>query len=247
MEGNKEALSLLGRRHAKFPLVPWTKIIGKLDVKTILLVYPIKMDTSYIIRHATFDDFPVIVSLLNAEHKNRLFGSRFSETGLDILISARPGFSIDNYYLAMDTSKQVVGVCAAWDCTSFKQNRVIKYGPAFLPSRIGYWFLSEIYHLPPLPGEGETFRDVTITDYAVRDRNPGIMKALLKAVYCDYRKLGYHTMIWGSSADDPLLKASKEFFHQAVVSNIVLLALKPDLLEDNAVNLNLPYIDVACL
>lgn len=247
MEGNKEAMVLLGRRNINFPLVPWTRIINKLDVKTIMLVHPVERDTSFMIRHATGEDIPIIVSLLNEEHKNRLFGNKYSETGLENIILTRPDFSIENYYLAIDSSRNVVGVCAAWDCSSFKQNCVIKYGPGFLPSRIGYSLLSKIYNLPALPGKGESFMDVTITDYAVRERNPLIMKALLKAVYSDYRILGYHTMIWGSSADDPLLKASGDFFHQSMISNIVLMALKPELIEDCAVSNNLPYIDIACL
>lgn len=247
MEGNKEALSLLGRRHPKYPFVPWTRIINKLDVKTILLAFPVKTDNNYTIRHATIEDVPIIVTLLNDEHQNRLFGNSFSESSFELLISNRPDFSINNYYLAMDGLKRIVGICAAWDCSSFKQNRVIKYGNTFLPSRIGYWFLSKIYSLPPFPGMGQIFRDVTITDYAVKDRNPAIMEALLRAVYHDYRKLGYHSMIWGSSADDPLLKASKSFFHQDIISNIVLLSLKPELIENNAIKNNIPYIDVACL
>jgi hypothetical protein len=247
MEGNKEALSLLGRRHPRYPFVPWTRIINKLDVKTILLAFPVKPDNTYTIRHATFEDIPIIVSLLNEEHKNRLFGNSFSESSFKHLISSRPDFSINNYYLAMNGLKRIVGVSAAWDCSSFKQNRVIKYGTTFMPSRIGYWLLSKIYGLPPLPGEGQIFKDVTITDYAVKDRNPAIMEALLRAVYRDYRKLGYHSMIWGSSADDPILKAAKTFFHQDIISNIVLLSLKPELIDNNAIKNRFPYIDIACL
>ncbi len=247
MDGNKEALSLLGRRHPRYPFMPWTRIINKLDVKTILLAFPVKLDNTYTIRRATIEDIPIIASLLNEEHKNRLFGNSFSESSFEQLISSRPDFSIDNYYLALDRLKRIVGVCAAWDCTSFKQNRVIKYGITFLPTRIGYWLLSKIYSLPPLPGGGQIFRDVTITDYAVKDRNPAIMESLLRAVYHDYRKLGYHSMIWGSSADDPMLRASKAFFHQDIISNIVLFSLKPELIENNVIKNKLPYIDVACL
>ena len=129
------------------------------------------------------EDIPKIIELLNQEHKNRLFGMSYSETTFEKLISKRPGFSIDNYYLAVDTLKNIYGVCAAWDCTSFKQNRVIKYGIRFLPARIGHWFLAGLYGLPPLPEKGAAFKDITIIDYAVMDRNINIMTALLKAVF----------------------------------------------------------------
>jgi hypothetical protein len=247
MEGNTQALGLLGRRHPKYPNVPWTRIINKLVVKTILLAFPVKPHKTYSIRHAAVEDIPAIVALLNEEHENRLFGNSYSESSFELLLSKRPDFSIDNFYLAIDGLKRIVGVSAAWDCSSFKQNRVLEYGEAFLPSRIGYWLLSKIYRLPPLPGEGQIFRDVTITEYAVKDRNPAIMEALLRAVYRDYRSLGYHSMIWGSSGDDPLLDASKVFFHQDIISNIVLLTLKPELIDNNEIINRFPYIDIPCL
>lgn len=247
MDGNNEALSLIGRRHPRFPYMPWSRFINKLEVKSIVLAWPVKDDTSYTIRNATPEDISMIVSLLNEEHKDRLFGMCYSEKTFENLISKRPGFSIDNYYLAVDKFKNVCGVCAAWDCNSFKQNRVIRYGRKFLSARIGHRLLEGLYGLPSLPGKGDSFRDITITDYAVKDRDINIMKALLKVVYNDYRKRGYHTMIWGSSVDDPLLKAADGFFYQSVISNIILFCTKPELIENEVLNTYLPYIDVACL
>ena len=84
--------------------------------------------------------------------------------------------------------------------------------------------MSLAFNLPPLPAPGDHFRDVTITDYAVRERDPWIMNALLRAVYTEYRHRRYHFMAWGSSAGDPLLAAAKGFMCQRVFSNIVFFA-----------------------
>jgi hypothetical protein len=247
MEGNKEALSLIGRRHPKYPDVPWTRIINKLEVKTIMITWPLKLSALHKIRHAEKKDIPVIVSLLNDEHKDRLFGLVYSESTFENYITNRPGMTIDNYYLAEDMHGNVCGVCAAWDCTSFKQNRVLNYGARFLPALIAYKCLSLLFGFSSLPGKGDYFRDINITDYAVKNRDPDIMKALLRAIYAFCRKAGYQSIIWGSTAGDPLLKASKGFFSQSVISNIVLLSRKPELIEDNVIKNHLPYIDVACL
>lgn len=247
MEGNKEALSLIGRRHPKFPYMPWTRIINKLEVKTIMITWPLKLSALYKIRHAEKKDIPVIVSLLNDEHKDRLFGLIFSESTFESYITNRPGMTISNYYLAEDRHGNVCGVCAAWDCTSFKQNRVLNYGARFMPARLAYKFLSLLFGFSPLPEKGDFFNDINITDYAVKNRDPGIMKALLRAIYADCRKAGYQSIIWGSNAGDPLLKASKGFFSQSVISNIVLLSTQPELIEGDVIKNHLPYIDVACL
>jgi hypothetical protein len=247
MEGNEKALSLLGRRPARYPNLPWTHIINKLEVRTILVTWPLPRIRGYRIRRATEADIPDIVGMLNEEHRQRLFGLTWSEESFRTDLSLRPGLDIENYYLAEDRDGAVCGVCAAWDCTGFKQNRVLKYGDRFLPSKLAYQALAFLFGFAPLPKKGEHFRDLTITDYAVRDRNPQIMKALLRAVYTDCRKAGYQSLIWGSSADDPLLKAVKGFFSQPVVSNIVLMTTDPEMIREGAIDHHLPYIDLAFL
>jgi hypothetical protein len=247
MEGNKEALSLIGRRHPKYPYVPWSRIINKLEVKTIMITWAIKLSKHYNIRHAGKKDIAFIVSLLNEEHRDRLFGMVYSESTFENYISNRPGMSIENYYLAEDKNGKVCGVCASWDCTSFKQNRVLNYGVRFLPARIALKFLSTVFGFSSLPEKGGIFKDINITDYAIKDRDPEIMEALLRAIYIDCRKKGYQSIIWGSTVGDPLLNASKAFFSQSVISNIVLLCTQPDLIKDEVIKNHLPYIDVACL
>ncbi len=149
--------------------------------------------------------------------------------------------------LPIDKAGVLCGVCAAWDCSSFKQTRVLRYGSGFLTARIAYKTLALFFNLPPLPSRGNSFKDFIITDYAVREREPKIMKALLKVIYNVYRKRGFQNMIWGSSADDPLLSASKGFFYQRLVSSIVLISTNPDMLESIAIHNHLPYIDLPCL
>ena len=110
-----------------------------------------------------------------------------------------------------------------------------------------YKSLALVFNLSPLPLQGECFRDAFITDYAARDRNPGIMNALLRFAYNDLRRRGFQNMMWGSSADDPLLKASGGFFYQRVVSNIVLVSTNPEMIEAGKIRNQLPFIDIPCL
>jgi hypothetical protein len=69
----------------------------------------------------------------------------------------------------------------------------------------------------------------------------------LRAVYNDRRRYGYQNIMWGSSADDPLLKASEGFFYQRIISNIVLISTDPAMVENEAIRNILPYIDLPCL
>ena len=62
-----------------------------------------------------------------------------------------------------------------------------------------------------------------------------------------YRQLGYHFMIWGSSVDDPLLKAAKGFMRQQIISNIVLFLTDERWLTEGMVKNKLPYIDLSAI
>ena len=247
MAGNKPSLHYVGRRNDAFPYIPYSRIINQLDVRNILLTWPVSDSRDYIIRKAEIKDIPDIVMLLNKEHKVRLFGNIYDQNTFLDYLGNHQGLTIQNYYLAFDKKGLPCGVCAAWDCSSFKQTRVLRYGKKFLPAKMLYKSLSLIFKLSPLPIPGECFKDLIISDYASRDRDPGIMNALLRSIYNEFRKLGFQNMMWGSSADDPLLKASESFFFQRVVSNIVLISTKPETVETGHIKNHFPYIDIPSL
>jgi len=247
MAGNRPSLSYVGRRNAKFPYIPYSRIINQLDVRNIMLTWPVRNSRSYKIRKADNNDIPEIVALLNNEHKNRLFGNIYDVNTFKDYLGKRPGLEISDYLLAFDKVGKACGVCAAWDCSSFRQTRVLKYGKPFRKARVFYKGLALVFNLRPLPLQGECFRDAIITDYAAKDRDPEIMNALLRYTYNDLRDRGFQNMMWGSSADDSLLKASGGFFYQRVVSNIVLVSTNPEMIEAGKIRNHLPFIDIPCL
>lgn len=247
LTGNKASLGYIGYRNVLLPYIPYSRIINQLDVRNIMLVFPVRNSPKYIIRKAESKDIPEITDLLNNEHKDRLFGKLFDKSTFQRYLENCPGLNINDFYLALDRKGIPCGVCAAWDCSSFKQTKVLKYGKSFRVLKVLYKGLSKVYNVPPLPAPNECFKDIIITDYAARNRNPEIMNALLRNIYNDYRKRGFHNLMWGSSADDPLLSASKGFFYQRIVSNIVLISTDKSLVVSGAIRDNLPYIDLPCL
>ena len=247
MQGNNASLKFVGKRPERNRFSPLSRIINRLQVNTIILALPVSKNSDYTTRRAKMEDIPVIAALLNREHKERLFGKVYPEASFPSYLHRNTGLTIGDYFLAFDRKGQCCGVCAAWDMGMMKQTRVIRYGGAFFPARIAYKSISLVFNRPPLPEPGDHFREVTITDDAVRERNPAVMNALLRTVYHEYRDLGYHFMIWGSSADDPLLTAAKGFLSQRVYSNIVLMSTEDKWMEERMVTNHLPYIDVSAI
>ena len=247
MKGNKASMRFIGKRPESNQHSPLSRTINQMVIHSILLTIPVPFSRDYSTRRARSEDIPIIARLLNSEHSDRLFGNIYSEESFPGYLQKNTGMCISDYFLAFDRNGRCCGVCAAWDMHAMKQTRVLRYGRAFLPAQVAWKTFSVLFNRPPLPKPGEHFKEVTITDYAVQDRNPAIINALLRAVYREYRKLGYHFMIWGSCADDPMIAAVKGFLYQKIISNIVLFSTKGKLLEDGMVKNRLPYIDVSSI
>lgn len=246
LHGNKNAESHIARQHKNYPFIPPSKIIGTLDVRNIIITFRKKECETYSVRNATPDDSDVIVALLREEFSKRLFAPYIDKKIFLENLSKRPDFNIKNYYVA-ERNGEIVGICAAWDCFSFKQSKVLQYGWQFYYTKKLYSLLSWLFKFPPLPKKGEAFKDVYITDYAVKGRDPLILRALLIKVYNKYRKLNYNTVIFGSYDGDSLFNALKGFFNQPVKSHIVASSYDKSLLKSTTEECSKPYIDVALL
>ena len=246
LRGNKNAESYISKKHKNNSLLPYHKVIGTLDVRNIIITFKKKESKMYFVRKATAIDSNVIISLLKEEFSKRLFAPYIDKETFLLNLSKRPNFNIENYYVA-EKDGNIVGVCAAWDCSDFKQTRVIRYGGQFKFTKALYSFLSVLFGFPHLPVKGNAFKELYIVDYAVKGRDPLILNALLKKIYNEHRKLKYNTVILGTYQSDGLLKAVKGFFNQRIESHIIAFSYNESLLNTINEKSSKPYIDIALL
>jgi hypothetical protein len=241
LRGNRPTESYIGDPAAEG--LPPSRVIDTLVVKTILFSRRKKNTTTYTVRNATVADTPAIVDLLKEEYAQRDFGRIVSEeTFLPEL--ERQGLRIENYFVAIDRTGRLKGVCLAWDCNQFRRTRVIRYSTAFYPYLLAYRALAIGLRLAPFPARGEAFNELTITDSAVYDRDPAIMHALLSEIYYQHHNRHYHFMNWGSCGSDPILKAADGFWYKNIVSHIAFSSMDP---ARQGLETKLPYVDIAFL
>lgn len=239
LKGNRAVESYLNKKF-KDPVPPF-RVIDDLVVKTILFSKKKKNNTSYKVRRAVTEDIPAIVKLLHHEHQQRDFGIVFNE---DLLISrlSDRNLQIENYFVATNNAGIAKGVCLAWDCSSFRRTTVLEYSSRFYSTLFGYKTLAKIFPLAPFPKKGESFKELTLTDYAVEERDPVIMHALLSDIYHQHNNRKYHFMNWASCGTDRLLNAAKGFWHKDIISQIVFTSMDSERLN---IKPQLPYIDIA--
>jgi len=221
MKQNSSALKFINHRHPRFPRIPHSMTIGEIVMVTIFLSVPVMQNHNFAVRVATSDDIDQIVDLLLEEHENRFLAPAMSREIFLKNLKSRPHFGLENYLVAV-SGQEILGVCSTWDMTPFKKSRILKYGKKLDVYRRLYNTAAKLFQVAPLPEPGEALRDITIAEYAVKGRDPAIMEALLRYCYKRFRKKGYHSILFGSSADDPLLELTKKFFTKEVRSYVIL-------------------------
>jgi hypothetical protein len=247
MKGNRAPETLVkSDRFASTSCTLRSRFIGELSVQSLLLSFQRRRRSRLAVRRARLDDIEDIVSLLRAEHTPRLFGLVATPNQFSAQLNKRPGLSIDDYFIVEKAGK-LAGVCAAWDTSAFKQNRVLRYGFWLRLARPASLLAARLARIPSLPAPGEAFRDVYVTDWAVGDRSVEVMHALVEHIYLEYRRRGYHTLIFGSCAQDPMLEATRGFRAVKLDFRIALLARDEKWLRDGAVSTDLPFIDLALI
>lgn len=246
MKGNKPVEKLVGRSKSQYLRVPYSKILQQIVVKNILITFAKRKRLQYNVRLATMNDVDSIVDLLKNEFQKQLFAPIISKKKFLRNLNIRPDFGISNYYIA-ENNNEIIGVCAAWDTTIFRKTRILKYN--FLAKIISNIYSVGIvaFGFPSLPQKGAFFKEISITDCAVKERNPKILKAILRKVYNDSRGKGYNLIIFGSYEDDPLLKATNNFFRYSITSNIIISSFDKNLINKGIIDARMPYIDISTL
>lgn len=223
-----------------------TRYFGELTVQTVPLFTPRRKKSTFRVRRARMEDIDDIVSLLRDEHKPRLFGLVVDRDQFIARLKQRPGLSIDDYYLVEHGGK-LAGVCAAWDTSAFKQDRVLEYGFGWKLVRLTSRLALRPGGFPGLPAPGEPFRNVFLTEWAVRDRSVGILRALIEHAYCEYRSRGYFSLVFGSCSEDSLLAATQGYWADHLRFQIALVGLDQKWFTPGAVDTRLPFVDLAML
>ena len=244
MRGNRAPETILGKKYAAATSGLRSRFFGEITAKSLLLHSRRHSRPHLPVRRARMEDIDEIVDLLRAEHMPRLFGLATSADQFAARVK-RPGLSITDYFVA-ERAGRLAGVCAAWDTCAFKQDRVLRYG---------FWLklLRPLSHVPEwlgrspaLPAPGEPFREVFLTDWAVRDRSAEVMHALIRQIECEYRP-NYHALVFGSCSHDPILEAARGYPVSGLAFQVALLDLGGGWLNDGAVDTRLPFVDLALL
>lgn len=166
-----------------------------------------KVEANCDIRRGSNELLPEIVECLNRNQSRRQFATVYS---VATFRSRYRHFTVADFYVAVRGSK-VIGTLARWDQSSFKQTRVVSYGPKLR------WLvpfanaLSPVIGVPRFPQTGEEVPYFYLSFIAADDDEVDVMRALLRRAYNDAVGGRYLYALVAFHERDPLLAALRDY------------------------------------
>ena len=245
LEGNKRAERYFEQASNLMPFMPPNRFKIGYESRSILILGSKKEVSDFEVKHAEQKDKQLINDFINQHQDVKFLMQEMKSKSIDSRLAYRKGLHIEDYYIVL-LGKRIIGMCAAWDVGKFKRTRVIKYKKRLNLIRRIYNFLSLINHYPRFPKDGESIKEVYITDIIIAEDNYLVLKSLLMKIYNDYQKKKYNLINISSYKNDPLLRATKSFFFNSLHSNIYFSKLGENM-DIDITKLRKPAIDIALL
>jgi hypothetical protein len=211
-DSNRAAQKALVERSTRYPDKPWYNPLRKFDIRSLHFLAPRNLRRArHRVRRATERDVDAISALLAADHRQRPFGYVFDDRLLERRLRSWPGFGIERFYLAVDARDNVLGCLAPWDAVDVKRYRVVGYKGDMRWVKRGYNLAARVLGAQPLPEPGGLLRYLYLTHVCVPSADPGVMAALLDAVYAEHWGRGYCFICSTVERGDPLSAAYRGY------------------------------------
>jgi hypothetical protein len=153
---------------------------------------------------ATEGDLEEMAALWARVAPDRQFAPVHDAASLSRWILSTPGLGVEAFRVARDRQGRISGFLAAWDQSAFKQVRVSDYPRRLALMRMGINALRPVTRATPLPDVGDELRWLTAASICVPSGAPGVLRALVLAVYDEMRSHGYSCLNVGLDVRDPL-------------------------------------------
>ena len=210
---NARAIRALAGERSQQLGIPAYRLLRRFDIRAIHLTVPmLRHAAGFDVRRARPSDIPALARFLDEDARRRPFGFVFTEQELRRRLREWPGLRISNFYLALDEREELAGCCAVWDADPVKRTVVMDYRGSMRWVKRAYNVAAPVLRVPKLPEPGGVLRYAYLTHQAIRAEDPQVFRALLRAVYADYRASGYHFLGSCVLKDDPLASAYWGFY-----------------------------------
>ena len=224
-EDNTRALQSIATGRAGLPiyhdcgrlLCPGIELRGKLPALSV---------PGVVIRSAVEGDLPAIVGCLNRNLARKQFAALHRVEHFQNGVRWR-GLAIGDFVIA-EREGTIVGVIAAWDQSAFKQTRIVRYrGKWNWLAPLSRW-IAPLRKAPGLPHPGECLSYFHACCLAVDRDDPGVFRALLRALYNAHVGNRWLYFMIGLHERDPLAAVLQDYARIPFVGRLFAVTLGSD-------------------
>ena len=198
------------------------------------------------LRPATASDLPEVIRFYESTGPRRQFFPRYT---LDDLAGSAPtfrGLEPVNLMLAL-RKDQLVGTLGVWDQRAFRQTEIESYRLGLRWTRPVLNYLACLRGLPSLPPTGAPLRYGVAALPMVRDDDPDVLSALLKAQQRAATAGPYDFLLFGIHERDPLLNAVRRESFAEYITRVYVVCFDDGASIQQLLDDRCPYLELGCL
>jgi hypothetical protein len=185
-----------------------------------------------------------VIRFLNLHGAERQFSTYWTD---EVLARLSPlGLNAGDLRIAR-RGDQIVGIAGIWDQSTYKQTIVRAYSG---------WlrFMTPLYNKGApflgrrkLPRPGEQIKSAYASPFCIANNDLSVCRALLRDLLNLAQSRGFHTLLIGLDANDPLMNAAREYSHVVYPSRIFLAEWPNGESIHEQLDRRPAYIDIATL
>jgi hypothetical protein len=163
------------------------------------------------VRRARDGDRDQLVAFLSEQAKRRVMGDVMGPELFQRRLQTWPDLSLESFFIALDGGGRIVGATAPWNTHRFKRTRVLGYYGGMRTMKRAFNLGSRLLGYPPLPEPGGCLDFAFLSHLEVKDDDPAVLRALLRATYRDLAQERLHFISAMIPRGSPLEAAFKGF------------------------------------
>jgi hypothetical protein len=208
--------------------VPAFRRIGTIRTHSIPILWRRAPDKSSCIAvaPASWNDLEEMVALWARVAPSRQLAPRMSASTLADWIRAAPGLDISSYSLARSGDGQLIGFCALWNQSTFKQLTIVGYSTRMGAARRAFNVLAPVLGVARMPAPGSALRCATVAHICVPGEHPEVFRALIVSAYNGLRLLRVSILNIGLDTRDPLSSAVHGLLAQSTDVNAYMVTAR---------------------
>lgn len=198
------------------------------------------------VRRAQYSDIPAIVQCLQSNAKQKQFYPVYLQDDFQGNNGFLKGFNFTDFFLS-SRNNRLVGVMGMWDQRAFKQIVVRGYSPVLEKTRPLYNRIAAFFGSVKLPEIGNNLAVTYAFAIAVENNDVNIFVQLLAAVCNEANRRQSDYLAVGLHSRDPLCLGVKRTRHFLYKSNLYVVHWKDGIVDFNALDDRVPYLEIATL